>query len=128
MGRRNRSARELLAMTPSHHSKNENRSGWPSSKARKRGKYTEVRGSATYVIHARSKEEAERIARERFDHEAFDERESFRKANLDTRITSFATFTPKPRQPGQEQQNLNLEWKNSKTGSWRSTTDKESKE
>lgn len=96
------------------------------NKGRKKHKYIEVRGSARYVIKARTKEEAIELAKQRFEEEAFEDRESFKKANLDGVITGMAGFEANPKPKGTQARKLDLEWKNSKLGSWRHGTDAKS--
>lgn len=93
------------------------------TKKHKKIKYIEVRGRATYVIKARTKEEALELAKQRFQDEAFNEHQSFIQAGLDTVITGMAGF--EARQGTGKDTKLDMEWKNSKLGSWRHRTDEQ---
>jgi hypothetical protein len=86
-----------------------------------------MKGSARYVIRARSKEEAIELAKNRFRDEAFRDRQSFIEANLDTRIEGMAGFEASPIEDSKakRERKLRLEWKNSSTGKWRHGVDED---
>ena len=98
------------------------------TKGEKGRRYIRYRGSARYVIKARSKEEALAIAQERFQSDAFDERKSFAEAELDVRITkdtNFRAIAGFEAEPGKSTPRpLVLEWKNKPSQSFATGTDK----
>lgn len=76
----------------------------------RRKHYLGIRGKFTYVIKARTKEEALRLAEERFEHEMFDTRQTFVKSGLAQRIRGMVGFEAE-RGKGKDKP-LEVEWEN----------------
>lgn len=83
-----------------------------------------MRGNARYRIRARSKEEAIEIARQRFEHEAFDERQSFLRSGVAERIRSVVGFEAERVDETKTPRKLLLEWKNKPDQPFATGTDK----
>jgi len=90
-------------------------------------KYINIRGNARYRIRARTKEEALEIARERFEAEAFDSRQSFIRTGIAERVRSVVGFEAEPSGPSKTrkpERKLLLEWKNKPSQQFRTGDDK----
>lgn len=90
-----------------------------------KSRFIEFRGSARYRIRARTREEALEMARERFEHEAFDKRQSFELTGIAATIRSVVGFeAERTTKDMPHSRALVLEWRNKPSQEFRTGDDK----